>query len=195
MAMYLGECPVYTIMMIGMPSSAIYASKLSNSATMYPGECSTTNTINTSKKENHGYPILTHGIETIQTMPRQGEMLLVIWLVKPGCLLSLYSTKVFKVASWWLELEDGGASFCQRIWARGMKTYLSDMFPNAKLMEWKIKLWFTLFATTITRKGEELTKQGHWFQNLLLLGGRCEEELSTFDLIFWNVIFGRWKSS
>ncbi len=61
-----------------MLSFAIYESRLNNSAIMFPGECYAINTTDISRKENRGYLILTHGSETIRTMPRQEEILLVI---------------------------------------------------------------------------------------------------------------------
>ncbi len=111
-----------------MRSSATFSSKWSNLVTTFPGECCTTNTIGTFKNGSHGFPILTHDSKTIRTMPRQGEILLVTWLDKLGCLLSLFSTSL-RAANRLLEPEDGGASVLPRIWARGMKTYLVPCFP------------------------------------------------------------------
>jgi hypothetical protein len=82
MAMYLGKCPVYVIMIIGRfqatPSYDTFANKLWNSVTMSQKECSSSKTSATFQTLNIKSPQMTHTYAMIRTTPSQGEMLVVI---------------------------------------------------------------------------------------------------------------------
>ncbi len=80
------------------------------------------------------------------------------------------------------------SSFCQRVWARGMKTYSRAMFSNAKPNRVQYEVVNLIYFLWISnKKGEEPTKQSNWFQSLLLPGGCCEEDVGWWNLIIVGI--------